>query len=180
MITFCRMRPGAGVTPLWASTRRRAGTTVVEISGPSSADIVAATSGGLLPAAIGDGEGVPAAWIVDPDAALRLEGVPGWRITILHEGSRSRVVEALARTGAAHLRVRRSMVAEAAQVVALPGIEAVVSVMVDTVGDAVAAVGAGAGDLVLRDWDTESIGHLRDARAIAVTKQVRAHFCGIR
>ena len=40
-----------------------------------------------------------------------------------------------------------------------------VSVFVDTVEDAIAAVAAGASDLLLRDWDTESIGALRDALA---------------
>jgi FO synthase len=34
---------------------------------------------------------------------------------------------------------------------------------VASVEDAVDAVGSGAGDLILRDWDTESIGQLRDA-----------------
>ena len=47
--------------------------------------------------------------------------------------------------------------------VSLPSSEAVVSVFVDGVGDTLDAVGFGAEDLLLRDWDTELIGELRDA-----------------
>ena len=44
-----------------------------------------------------------------------------------------------------------------------PSSEAVVSVLVDSVEDAIDAVESGAHDLLLRDWDTERIGELRDA-----------------
>jgi FO synthase len=165
MITFARVRPGRSVTKVWSATRRRAGTTTVEISDASDADVHGALSGGLLPVALGSGTLEPAAWIVPPGEALALgeSGVPGWRITVLHQGSRRAVVEALARTGAAFLRTGRSRVAEAARIAALPGIEARVSVFVDSVDDAVAALRAGASDLALRDWATESLGQLRDA-----------------
>ncbi len=47
--------------------------------------------------------------------------------------------------------------------VSIPGSRAVVSTFVDTVEDAAIAVADGASDLLLRDWDTERIGELRDA-----------------
>jgi FO synthase len=50
-----------------------------------------------------------------------------------------------------------------AQLVALPGIAASVSVFVDDVVQAVRMVDLGAGDLLLRDWDVERIGQLREA-----------------
>jgi FO synthase len=167
MISFCRVRPGAAVTKLWAATRRKAGTTVAEIVRPSAADVAASIAGSLLPVALHEGEGIPAAWVVDPATALDMAeaGVAGWRLTVLHDEGRAEVIDALARGGAAFLRSRRSAVSEAAEIVSLPGICAVVSVMVDTIGDAVAAVEAGARDLVLRDWATESIGQLRETLA---------------
>lgn len=165
MITFVRARPGRSVTEVWAATRRRSGTTAVEMASPSEADVAAALSGRLLPVSLGSCRPDPAAWVVAPADALRLsgEGIPGWRLTVLDEGPRRVIVDAVARTGAAFLRTRRSRAAEAARIAALPGIETRVSVFVDTVTDALAAVGTGATDLVLRDWATESLGQLRDA-----------------
>jgi FO synthase len=180
MISICRMRPGTTPTALWAATRRRAGTTVAEIARASEADVAAVSAGGLLIVAVEAGRGVPAAWVVDPATAQSMTGVAGWRITVLHDGPRARVIDALACSRAAFLRTRRSAVAAAASIARLPGLDAVVSVMVDTVGDAVAAVAAGAGDLVLRDWDTESIGHLRDALAGRVIVERTAFPTGIR
>ena len=46
-------------------------------------------------------------------------------------------------------------------VCSLPSIEAVVSVFVDDVDQAETAVRDGAGDLLLRDWDADRIGELR-------------------
>jgi FO synthase len=71
------------------------------------------------------------------------------------------VLDALARTRAAYLRAGRSRVEDAAELVALPGIDARVSVYVDSVTDAMRVVSQGARDLLLRDWDTEAIGDLR-------------------
>ena len=45
----------------------------------------------------------------------------------------------------------------------LPGIETSVSVFVDDVEQAVRAIDVGATDLLLRDWDVERIGELREA-----------------
>ncbi len=165
MITFCRLRPAFGVTEVWAATRRREGSTAAEVGGDAT-DVVAALAGGLLPVSTRlDGEAV--AWVVPPADALELagRGVPGWRITVVDEGSRELVLDAVARSRAAFLRTGRSRVSEAASIAGLPAIACAVSVFVDSVDDAVAAVAAGATDLLLRDWSTDGIGELRDALA---------------
>ncbi len=162
MITYCRLRPATGVTEVWAATRRREGTTTVEGTG----DLAGALAGGLLPVGT-EPTGTPAAWVVSPADALELagRGVPGWRITVLDEGSRERVLDAVARSRAAFLRTGRSRVADAASITGLPAIDCSVSVFVDSVEDAAAAVAAGATDLLLRDWSTDGLGELRDALA---------------
>jgi len=164
MITFHRLRPADAVTPAWAETARAAGTTAVEMEAPAPADATAALEAGLLFTAAGPATDAPA-WVVAPGsaAALRDAGVAGWRVTVLDEGPVEAVLDALARGGAAFLRTGRSRVADAAALCALPDVAAVPSVFVDSVEDAVAAVAAGAGDLLLRDWDTESLGELRVA-----------------
>jgi FO synthase len=165
MITFCRVRPASRVIPAWASTRRREGTTTVEGVGFGPEDLAAACAEGLLPVSASATAPGAAAWVVPPQDAERLAaaGVPGWRLTILDRGSRAAVERALLRSEAAFLRTGRSRVAGALAVAEASG--AVVSVFVDSVADAVAAVAAGAGDLLLRDWDTERLGQLRHALA---------------
>ena len=102
--------------------------------------------------------------MVDPHDALELlaNDVAGWRISVVDTGDRAAVLNALARTEAAYLRTGRSSVADAASLVGLPSISSRVSVFVDSVEEAVAAIDAGAGDLLLRDWDSESLAELRD------------------
>lgn len=163
MITFLQIRPSDTVNDVWASTRRREGTLAVEVVAPTPSDIDGAHRGGLL--IIGhDTEAATAAYCVAPDHAADLvrAGVAGWRVTIRHEGSAMEVLDAVARTRAAYLRTRRRTVADAAALAALPGLDVAVSVFVDTVDDAVDAVAAGARDLLLRDWDSERVGRLRD------------------
>ena len=165
MITFCRLRPTDSPTTAWAEARRLQGATVAEITDPSPDDIAASLAGGLLPVSLGFAGAGVASWVVEPAAAkaLTADGVPAWRITLLDEGPVEVVLDALVRTGAAYLRTGRRRVAAAAAITGLPGVDAVVSVFVDDVDEAVAAVSAGAGDLLLRDWDTERLGQLRDA-----------------
>jgi FO synthase len=165
MITFLRVRPTDTVTEVWAATRRREGTTALEIERIDEAAVSGALAGGVLPIGSGIGEVDPVAWVVDPAEALVLHsrGIAGWRLTVIDAGPEEAVLDALARSRAAFLRTGRSRVAEAADLASTPGVETVVSVFVDSVEDAVDAVGSGAGDLILRDWDTESIGQLRDA-----------------
>ncbi|HSM00938.1 MAG TPA: 5-amino-6-(D-ribitylamino)uracil--L-tyrosine 4-hydroxyphenyl transferase CofH [Acidimicrobiia bacterium] len=165
MITFLRLRPTDGATEVWSATRRREGTTAMEAASIDAASVEGALAGGLLPIGLGSGGAEPSAWILAPDEAVALHerGVAGWRITVEDTGAEEAVLDALARSRAAFLRTGRSRVAAAADLATTPGLDVRVSVFVDTVEDAVAAVAAGAGDLVLRDWDTESIGQLRDA-----------------
>ncbi|OFW67308.1 MAG: 7,8-didemethyl-8-hydroxy-5-deazariboflavin synthase subunit CofH [Actinobacteria bacterium RBG_16_68_21] len=173
MITFLALRPADGVTEVWAATRRREGTTTVEIAGITTADVVGAIAGGLLPVSSGPGEGGAAAWVAEPAVVLGLaeRGIPGWRLTVIDDGEEESVLDAAARSRASHVRTGRSRVAAMAELVSIPGLETVVSVFVDSVEDAVAAVAAGAGDLLLRDWDTERIGQLRDALGGALVER---------
>jgi FO synthase len=165
-ITFLQLRPADSPNALWAATRRREGATTAEVTALDLPGRHALIAGGLAPVALGPaGDAIPTAWVVAPSDALDLtsDGVPWWRITVLDEGEPEAVLDAIARTGAAFLRTRRSQVEAAANITGLPSLSTVVSVFVDTVEDAVAAVAAGAGDLLLRAWDTESIGSLRAA-----------------
>ncbi len=50
-ITFLRLRPAETVNELWASTRRREGTTAVEIAELSVEHRAAIIAGGLVPVA---------------------------------------------------------------------------------------------------------------------------------
>ncbi len=169
MITFTRIRPAASVNEVWATTRRREGTTGLEIQGITAADRSGALAGGVLPIEAGGvGDSVlPAAWVVDPTDVYDLikQGVPGWRVTVRHTGTREAILDAVVRSRAAYLRTGRSQVAAAASLASLPSVTTTVSVFVDSVADAVEAVESGAGDLLLRDWDTDSIGELRGALA---------------
>ena len=164
-VTFVRTRPAESINELWASTRRREGTTTLEVAPVSATDRPGAIAGGLLPISVGIGETAPSAWIVEPEDALELlkRDVAGWRITVADNGEHEAVLDAVARSHAAYLRVGRSRVAEGVAICGLPAIDTIVSVFVDTVHDAVAAVEQGAGDLLLRDWATEDLGALRDA-----------------
>jgi len=165
MITFCRLRPGDAPTPAWAEARRAEGTTVAEIAGSSAEAASACLEGGLLPVFSGSFVAGAAAWVVGPWEAREAgsAGAAGWQVTVIDDGGTEAVLDALVRTGATYLRTGRSRVAQAAELVALPGVEATVSVFVDDVDEATAAVAAGAGDLLLRGWDTERLGHLRVA-----------------
>ncbi len=166
-ITFLRIRPAESVNELTAPTRRREGTTALELASPDGDDISAALTGGILPVSnSADHDG--AAWAVPPEEALALDkrGVPAWRITVVDNESREATLDAVARIHPAFLRTGRSHVAEAADVAGLPGNTGTsVSVFVDTVEDAIAAVTAGATDLLLRDWDAERMGELRQTLA---------------
>ena len=164
-VTFFRLRPAAVVTGMTAATRRAEGTTALELDQTGPEAVAACLAGGTLPIAVGHAAEGVVAWVVEPKEALELsaEGIPGWRLSISHGTNRAAVVDALARTEAAFLRTGRSRVAEAADICSLPSIGARVSVFVDSVADAMAAVAAGATDLLLRDWDSERIGDLRRA-----------------
>jgi 7,8-didemethyl-8-hydroxy-5-deazariboflavin synthase CofH subunit len=163
-VTFLRLRPAEEVNELWAATRRREGTTVVEVARLTEQDGESALAGGLAPVAIGEAEVEPMAWVIEPDAVsefLRADAA-GWRLTIVDTGSYAAALDAVARSGAAFLRTGRSRVAAAAKLAALPGTSVRVSVFVDSPEEAERAVFLGARDLLLRGWDTEGLGRLRD------------------
>ncbi len=166
-ITFLRLRPGGNINELWAATRRREGTTAVETAQLSGEERRAAHKGGLVAVATGDTEAEPLAWVVEASAipGLVKAGIPGWRLTLVDEGNRETTLDALARSRAAFLRTGRSRVEQVADLAHLPGIDTRISVFVDTPEDAVLAVGNGATDILLRGWDSESIGALRDKLA---------------
>ncbi len=162
MITFLRTRPAETATETVAEARCREGTTTLEMDAPASGDLRAAHQAGILVAAR-QADPSEAARIVDPAGALRLAkaGTPGWLITVMHAGSEELVLDALARSRAAFLRTTRSEVKTATLLCGLPAVEARVSVFVDDVEQAMEAIGEGAQDMLLRDWDAERIGELR-------------------
>ena len=175
-ITFVRLRPVEAVRERWAAARRKEGSTVVEVEDLSEADRDAAFAGGLLVVA---GQGSPTvapAYVAKPDGALSLakRGVPGWQLTLVPDDNRASTIDALARTGAAFFRVGRSAVADAASITSLPGIECRISVFVDTVEEALEAIAHGACDLLLRGWDTEAIGLLRDSVPLPLLERTAA------
>jgi 7,8-didemethyl-8-hydroxy-5-deazariboflavin synthase CofH subunit len=161
-ITFVRSRPATDVSAISAATRRREGTTVVEIDQPSEAAVSEAAAERLLVASGSATHSAPA-WVIKPSEAGRLEraSVGGWRVTVVADDSWEATLDAVARLRAAYLRVGRSSVAEWVKRTQLPGLDTTVSVFVDDVPQAVAAIAAGARDLVLRDWSGERIGELR-------------------
>ena len=165
-ITFLRTRPAEAATAAGAEARLREGTTTLEMDSPGVTDFRAAHQAGLFISAL-QADPSEAARVVHPDQALELakSNIPGWLITVRNEGPAEVVLDALARSEATFLRTTRSSVKAATALCSLPAIEAVVSVFADDVDQAEAAVLDGAGDLLLRDWDADRIGELRQRLA---------------
>ncbi len=166
-VTFLRLRPADTVNELWASTRRREGTTTVETVGLSETERSAILAGGLVPVSIGLADVDPLAWVIEPadTKAIVKRNIPGWRLTVCDTGDRAAVLDAVARTRCRFLRTGRSKVPAAVELAGLPGLDVSVSVFVDTPDDAARAVAGGARDLLLRGWDTDAVGRLRCALA---------------
>jgi FO synthase len=164
-ITFLRVRPAEILGQPTATSRSREGTSAIEMEAPTPVEIAAGHEADVLVVARTTEVETAAAWAVAPADAITLtdRGVPGWRITVRHEGEGEAILNAVARSHARFLRASRSEVAAAAHIAGLPGLECGVSVFVDDVAQAMRAVGAGASDLLLRDWDGERIGELRRA-----------------
>ena len=163
IVTFLRSRPAATVSELTAATRRREGTVALELEEVSAVQLRTAAAGGLLVVGVGAAANLAPAAIFDPADALD-SGLAGWRLTInAGAWAREEILDAVARTQAAFVRAPRSRVAELSDLGRLPGVEVSFSVFVDDLEQAMAAVSAGATDLVLRDWDTERIGQLRQS-----------------
>ena len=146
------------------------GARVLESAGMGDADVAAALAAGLLPVETSDPEAPALAWALPPEGALALlgRGVAPWRITVRAEGARDDVLDAMARTRAPYLRGEGGQVALAVALAALPGSEAVASVPAADLAQALDAVSAGAGDLILDGWDDARVGALRDALAPVV------------
>ena len=172
-ITFVRLRPVGVVREPWAAARRREGSTAVEVEHLSEGDRDAAFSGGLLAVAGHDAPADAPAYVATPDGARALakRGVRGWQITLVPDDERASTIDALARTRATFFRVGRSAVPAAASITALPGINSRISVFVDTVEEALEAITQGARDLLLRGWDTEAIGMLRDSAPLPLLER---------
>ena len=166
-VTYLRARPGDSLAEPTAVSRNREGTTVIEIESPTAEDLAAGAAGGVLVVGGSVGAPQPAAWVVSPSDALELarQGASPWRLTIRNDGSKESILDALARSRARYLRARRSEIDAALHLTALPGIDSAVSVFVDDLEQAGAAVADGATDLVFRDWSAERIGELREALA---------------
>ncbi len=162
-VTFSRTRPVESVNPIGAATRRREGTLALELESPERSDVSFAAENGLLVVSHTLTDVEPAAWVLSPEEALKEHGRPGWRLTLLDDGDGEAVLDAAARTRCAFVRTGRSTVESLAARLSLPGLSTSVSVFVDDVEQGLAAVAAGASDLLLRDWDAERIGQLRDA-----------------
>jgi FO synthase len=162
VITYLRLRPAEQITEAIVESRVKEFTTALEVGPVGPDEIEMALTHGLL--TIGtDPETPTTAWVVDPETALALRDVAGWRLTVNLVENEDLTMDALVRTGAAFLRAPRSGVTAAATRMDRPGLEVRISVFVDDVAQALAAIGAGAGDLLLRDWDSERLGELRDA-----------------
>jgi len=166
-VTFCRRATAEALTPAGAGLLRAAGITAVEASAPDAAWAAAAIEGGLLPVAGAPGIDGAVAWVLDPADALAAAeaGTAGRRLTVRHTAPRAEIIDALARSRAPWLRTDRDRVPEAVSITGLPALHATVSVAVDDIDQAVAAVRGGAGDLLIGDWDDEAIGALREALA---------------
>ncbi len=145
--------------------RLGAGGRTLEAPGLDEAAVAAALAEGRLPVETACAEGPALAWLLDPAGALALagRGVPGWRVSVRQAGPRSEVLDALARSGGAYLRADPVRLEEALELVALPGLRATLSLEVADLATALAAVAAGVRDLVVRDWDEEAVGALREA-----------------
>ena len=153
------------VTILRLGADRSGGGTAREDAAWDEAAIGAAVSGRILPVAVGAPDRGCAAFVTtwDHAIALRDDGVDGIRITVLHEGSRADVLDGVLRADAAFLRTTGDRLAEAVDMASLPACAVRVSVVADDLDGAIAAVRAGARDVVVAEWDDDAVAALRDA-----------------
>jgi FO synthase len=151
MITFCRV----------------SGPVVHELVQPSDAEIARSAADDRLVVSIGVGSRASLAWVVEPGDAI--PSVAGWRLSLVHTGARAVLLDALVRSGARYLRSDRP--SEAVAITSLPGVEAEVSTHVSSLSEAVAAVQEGATDLLLREWDDEAIGLLRETLGVPLIER---------
>lgn len=156
MITICRTTRSTAPS-MWATT--------LEGADLDEETAAAALDAGYLPVETAQPGGGALAWIVPPELAMELlaRDVAPWRITVRNEGSHADVLDAVCRSGAAMLRTDMEGIQDACAIAGLPALSTVVSVEVEDLDAAVTAVRAGAGDLVVGDWDADQMAALRDA-----------------
>lgn len=162
-ISICRRvmsRSGGG----GLASERAAGATTLERPRITEPLALRAFEAGLLPVATGHIDGPASAWVVEPRYAMELlaRGVAPWRITVLHQGTRIALLDAVVRTGAAFLRAALDDVEPARSIVELSAVTTRLSVVVHSLEEATAAAARGAGDLVVDGWSDDQIGVLRD------------------
>ena len=137
----------------------------VEAPGFTDAAVASALASGQLPVATTVLDSPVAAWVVDPEEAhaLAKRGIGPWRISVRYIGRREDVLDAIARTHAAFLRADSDRIGEAVALCALPGMATVAQCVVNAVDDALRAIDAGIGDLVIPAWSDHELAQLRAA-----------------
>jgi FO synthase len=153
------------VTILRLGDDRMDGGTACESAAWDEASIGTSLSARILPVSLGTPHRGCATFVTSWDDAIALagDGVDGGRITVTHDTARADVLDGLTRSKAAFLRTTPERLAEAVDMASLPAVHTRVSMVVDTVDDAIAAVRGGARDLVVAGWDDEALATLREA-----------------
>ena len=153
------------VTILRLGDDRLDGGTARESGAWDEASIGASLSARILPVSLGTPHRGCATFVTSWDDAIALadDGVDGGRITVIDDTARADVLDGLTRARAAFLRTTPERLAEAVDMASLPAVNTRVSVVVDTVDDAIAAVRGGARDLVVAGWDDDALATLREA-----------------
>ena len=153
------------VTILRLGDDRMDGGTARESGAWDEASIGASLSARILPVSLGTPHRGCATFVTSWDDAIALadDGVDGGRITVIDDTARADVLDGLTRARAAFLRTTPERLAEAVDMASLPAVNTRVSVVVDTVDDAIAAVRGGARDLVVAGWDDDALATLREA-----------------
>jgi 7,8-didemethyl-8-hydroxy-5-deazariboflavin synthase CofH subunit len=153
------------VTILRLGDDRMDGGTVCESAAWDEASIGTSLSARILPVSLGTPHRGCATFVTSWDDAIALagDGVDGGRITVIDDTARADVLDGLTRSKAAFLRTTPERLAEAVDMASLPAVDTRVSMVVDTVDDAIAAVRGGARDLVVAGWDDDALATLREA-----------------
>jgi FO synthase len=153
------------VTILRLGDDRMDGGTARESAAWDEASIGASLSARILPVSLGTPDRGCATFVTSWDDAIALagDGVDGGRITVIDDTARADVLDGITRSKAAFLRTTPERLAEAVDMASLPAVDTRVSVVVDTVDDAIAAVRGGARDLVVAGWDDDALATLREA-----------------
>ena len=153
------------VTILRLGDDRMDGGTARESGAWDESSIGASLSARILPVSLGTPDRGCATFVTSWDDAIALagDGVDGGRITVIDDTARADVLDGITRSKAAFLRTTADRLAEAVDMASLPAVDTRVSMVVDTIDDAIAAVRGGARDLVVAGWDDDALATLREA-----------------